>query len=126
MRHFWCGILTLILLLGICLLITGEIVRIHRPVAGFLEQAAIAGAKEEWPAARELVSKADKLWRYGHAFTAAVADHTPMDEIDSLFRRLPVLAAAEETVEFTAACRALAQKTEAMVQAHSWAWENLL
>ena len=55
---------------------------------------------------------------------AQAADHQPMEDVDSLFARLP--AYGEDPTEFSACCRELARRVRAVYEAHSLTWWNLL
>ena len=49
-----------------------------------------------------------------------------MEDIDSLFARAAVYRQQRETAEYAAVCRELARRVEAMAQAHTLRWRNLL
>jgi len=49
-----------------------------------------------------------------------------MDEIDSLFAQLEVFRQAGLWGDFSACCRRLSRLIEAMAEAHSLTWWNLL
>ena len=94
--------------------------------ADLLEQAALAALKEDWKEAKDLSARAYGQWLRHHKFSAAVADHSPMDNIDEQFVQLSVFAAGRESVDFAAACVSVSKLVEAMADAHSVAWWSIL
>ena len=85
---------------------------------------AQAAAREDWDTALLHQETAQRGWRKAWRLTAAFADHQPMEDVDSLFARLP--AYGEDAVEFSACCRELARRVRAVYEAHSLTWWNLL
>ncbi len=127
MRHrLWLGIGILTVLLGLCFGAQMIMCRIHKPIAQDLEDAAQAALAEDWDRANALFSRAERSWEKRHGLTASLADHSPMDEVDMLFAELKVFAQEQETVHFAATCRSAAQMAQAMAQAHTLTWWNLL
>lgn len=120
------GCLLLVLLLAAGLFVQWAVSSLQSPITGELTQAAQAAAREDWDTARLHQETAQRGWRRVWHLTAAFADHAPMEDVDSLFARLPAYAAQEETAEFAASCRELARRIRAMYEAHSLTWWNLL
>lgn len=120
------GILILVLLLAAGLFVQWTMVSLQAPITGELIQAAQAAAREDWATAKRHQETAQRGWGRAWRLTAAFADHQPMEDVDSLFARLPIYAAEEETAEFSAGCRELARRVKAMYEAHSLTWWNLL
>ncbi len=126
MKHFWLGvsILLVFLLLGCWVGFTMD--TMHTEVSGLLQQAAQAALAQELDTAVPLARQARAVWQQNWKKTAAVADHSPMDGIDSLFAELEVYAEAGEAPHFAACCAQLAQLVQAMGEAHTFSWWNLL
>ena len=122
MWRFLFGIGLLALLLGIGLYSAHAIDKGLEPIAITLEQASQAAA----PEAKVLLEQARGEWERRWHGTAALADHSPMDEIDSLFALLEKYADAGLTGEFAAHCSRIAQLISAVGGAHSFNWWNLL
>ena len=102
------GIVLLLVLLAGGMFTQWTMDKIQTPITQELTQAAQAGERRLWNAATLHQQTAARAWRKGWRVTAALADHMPMEDIDSLFARLPAYAAQEETAEYAAACRELA------------------
>jgi len=122
-RRFYLGtgILLAILLLG---LLTGWLMQQNQqPVAELLEQAAQA---EDLQSGVQLAQQAKEDWHKRWKAVAAVADHTPMDEIDTLFAEMDVYIREKEDVHFYACCSQLASLLRAVSEAHKLSWWNLL
>lgn len=120
------GILILVLLLAAGLFVQWTMTTLQSPITRELIQAAQAAAREDWDTAKLHQETAQRDWGRVWCLTAAFADHQPMEDVDSLFARLPVYAAEEETGEFSACCRELARRVRAMYEAHSLTWWNLM
>lgn len=126
MKRFLLGIFILALLLGGGILIHKSLQFIHTPIAEHLEQAAHAALQENWSDALDLARRASARWQQFHRFTAAFADHTPMDEVDQLFAQLPFFAQERENPHFSAICQQLSDLARAMAESHGIKWWNLL
>lgn len=126
MKRVWLGVAILAALLILSLWVQAGMVRLHAPVSRDLERAAQASLEGDWEEATRLWTQARDRWERRHDLTAAVADHSPMDELDMLFAQLSVFDSQREAVHFAATCRAAAQMAQAMYQAHSFTWWNFL
>jgi len=126
MKRLWIGILILSVLLASGGLSSWAIAGIHAPIALSLHQAEAAALSQDWPQAEQYSRAAYARWQQHWRFTAAFADHTPMDEVDGLFAELQVYCQCREAQHFAATCAHLAQLTEAMAESHSPSWWNLL
>lgn len=126
MRRLWLGVALLAILLLLGLGTTRAMDRIHPTAAGELTQAGAAALEGDWEQARSLSRSAQARWQERWHFTAGVADHGPMEEIDSLMAQLEVYARLEEEKDFAALCFQLSRLLKAMGEAHSFTWWNLL
>ncbi len=126
MKRLWIGIVILALLLAGGYLIRTALISIHTPIALDLEQAAEAALREDWATALRLARVATDRWNRYHRFTAAFADHNPMDELDGLFAQLPVYAQQRENPHFSATCKQLSFLATAIAESHRLSWWNLL
>lgn len=126
MNRLWLGIGLMAVLLAVGIGVgsymntTGEAIRTTLDSAA---ETALAGDLE---AAVTLAADAKAQWDADWHRVAAMADHAPMDEIDSLFALLENYAAAGLTGEFAAHCSRIAQLISAVGEAHSFNWWNLL
>lgn len=118
------GILTVFLVLG--LVMSAVIENASRPVSRQLEQASQSAAAGNLDAGVALAQQAKNAWHASWRGFATVADHTPMDEIDSLFAQVDAFAAAGDSTGFSAYCARLAELVEAISDAHRLSWWNLL
>lgn len=126
MRRFWLGAGLLGVLLAAGIWITMTMHRFHIPVSVKLTRAEEATREERWGDAAALLKEAEALWTKHRSFSAAVADHEPMEEIDSLFAQVRCYAALGERAECAAVCAELATLTRAMAEAHALNWWNLM
>lgn len=86
-------------------------------------QAALAGNLEDGIG---LFQRAKGRWAGAKKRIAAVADHTPMEEIDALLAETEVFAQAGDAEHFAACCARLSRLMAAVSDAHSPAMENIL
>lgn len=126
MKRFWIGICILALLLAGSAAICVGMQRVHAPIAAQLSQAAEAALSGDPESAEALFYRANARWEKYHRFTAAFADHTPMDEMDTLLEEAEVYAAAQEQPHFAAVCAHLSVLAAAIADSHTLSWWNLL
>ena len=122
-RSIFGGLLLLVLLLG-SLGAAALMENLHSPISELLEQAADLAA-EDLPGAVALARQAKAAWEKAEPLSACFADHNPMEEMNQEFARLEIFAREEESLAFAAACGSLAEKMQAMGDAHSLQWRNL-
>ncbi len=126
MRRLWLGLGILAVLLALCIGVTVSMEGIHNPIAEDLLQAAEAAQAGDWNTANALAASARTRWKKYWCFTAAVADHTPMDELDGLFAELEIYGQEQEMPHFAATCAHLHQLSRAMADSHTPSWWNLI
>lgn len=126
MKRLWIGVLILFLLLGAGIGITVFADHVHTGISDTLGQAADAALTGDWYTATELSSAARDRWDTYRKITAAIADHEPMEEIDSLFSQLEVYEKAKQAISFSACCEALSIFTKAIGESQSVSWWSLL
>lgn len=126
MKRLWVGIGLLLLLMGVGVFTAGAMKNVHTPVSQLLEQASEAALDEDWESAERLSSDAQRQWQKHWRATAAVADHEPMEEIDSLFAEITVYLRSREDVHFAASCQNLSRLVKAVGEAHTINWWNLM
>lgn len=126
MNQVRIGSFLLIFLLALGLFVQGKMEAIHRPTARLLLGASEEALQEHWDEAHDLSQQAQEAWRRRWRFSAALADHQPMEEIDGLFARLTAADHFRDTQEYAATCRELARRIQAMADAHTLHWWNLL
>lgn len=121
---FGFGILIAFLILGF---ITAEVTdNVHLPTEKLLVQAAEKTLSGDFEEAVDLGLQAKSRWDSHWNRTAAVADHSPMDEVDALFAEMEVYAKTEEKPHFAACCQELSQRIRAFADAHRFRWWNIL
>ena len=125
-KRFYLGLVFLLLLLGLGISISFAMKAIHEPVETLLAEAADLALKGEEAQALPLAQKAYDRWQKYRSFTASFADHSPMDDTDTLFQEMLVYGATGEIPHFVATCLELAVMTEAMYDAHAFSLKNLL
>lgn len=126
MKRFWIGLTVLTLLLIGGWVIKKQMDQVHLQISHTLQQASQAALAEDWPTARQLAAQAQDRWHRYHRLTAALADHTPMDELDALFAELAVFAQEQEQPHFSAICAHLATLAHSMAESHHISWWNFL
>lgn len=125
MKRCWIGaaVLAALLVAGI---VTGTMMdRIHRPVAWRLTQAAELAQAGLWDEAETEADRARQEWDDWRYFRGTLADHTPVEDAQALFAQLPVYA-REEDAHFTAICLELAERVNAIAEAHTLDWWDVL
>ncbi len=126
MKRGWLGIGLLAVLLALGIFLQFSMDQIHTHCADTLEQAAQAAENGQWERAAALADQAYQGWQKGSGLTAAVADHSPMDEVDMMYAELRVYAGEQENPHFSATCVRLAELIRAVAEAHRFTLQNLL
>ena len=125
-RRFYIGIGILITILCLGLLVSAVITDCQLPMAETLDAAAQAADAGDFRQGIALAATARESWKNHWKGVASVADHTPMDEIDSLFSEMEVYIRTEEPVHFSACCAQLSSLLRAVSDAHTLNWWNIL
>lgn len=126
MKRIYLGLGILAILLCVALLVSAVMDRLHAPIAQDLQDAALAAKNGDWESAATLAGSAADRWQHCKRFTAALADHSPMDDMEGLFAELEVYLQQREMPHFAATCRHLAYLAGAMGDNHAMSWWNLL
>lgn len=126
MKRSWIGVGLLVFLLACGLFITWQMQKIHDPMAEDLKLASDQAEAGQWENAESYVNLAKQKWDRNWGFSAAMADHEPMERINALFSQLEVCGKAREKVSFRLLCAQLQEELEAMGEAHRFIWWNLL
>lgn len=125
MKRFWQGaaLLLALLLLGIGTAVTME--TLHSRETADLTQAAAAAQAGDWTLASQKLNQSRQQWEAGWTLTAAVCDHGPMEQIDSLYAMLDIMV-KNHAPEFAGYCAQLALLTQAIGEAHQFNLRNIL
>ena len=122
----WIGVGILVLLLGIGIFFTAYTANTQDRVAGILAESREAAAVGQWEKAAGKCYQARTLWETHRKTTAAVVDHEPMEEVESLFAQLDVYLKARDPVAYCACCASLEVFARAIGESHSVSWWSLL
>jgi hypothetical protein len=125
-KEFFFGIGLLLSLLAATLMVSHWANRTHLPAEQDLAQAAQSALSGDMEQAVALALRAKERWEQSWTATAAVADQSPMDTVDSLFSQLQVYAQEGNREEFLSACAQLKALVRSMAEAQKPAWWNFL
>lgn len=95
-------------------------------IGDLLEDAAASVLEGQWQQAREEAERARRLWERKRNPGAALADHGPMEQVDSGFALLRFYAETGEQRLFAALCIDLEMRLEALEEAQKISWWNIL
>ena len=126
MKRFWVGTAVLITLLAAGIAATCLVGRTHNAIADTLQAASQKAIMGSWQEAYTLYSSAKSRWERYRQGTASVTDHTPMEEIDSLFSQADVYLKLKDPGAFSACCASLGVLTRAVGEAQAVNWWSLL
>ena len=126
MKRLWIGIglLAAIIILGFWTSCRME--DIHTSISSDLRRAAQAAQSEQWDTADRLGQATQAQWQESWDFSAILADHTLLDEIDGLFAQAEVYRKNRDAVRYAAFCARLSTAIDALQEAHRLSWRNLL
>ena len=126
MARGWLGAGVLAVCFALSLFATGAMENAHEPACDLLTQAADMTLAGNFDEAVPLAMEAKSRWEQAWNGTAVVADHSPMDDVDALFAEMVTYAESGEEPHSAACCRELAQRVEAVSEAHRFSWWNVL
>ena len=118
------GILLVFLFLGIFTAVAMD--RAMEPIQTYLQQAAQDALGSDPATGIHLAQQAKDAWFSLRSKIAAVADHTPMEEVDGLFAELEVYAQSGDMAHFSACCTRIAILSSALAEAHAFSLQTLL
>lgn len=122
--YFGIGLLTIFLILG---LVTSWVMdAVSNPISQQLSQASQEALTGDLTLGISLARQAQTDWEKAWHGIAATADHSPMDEIDSLFSQMDYHAQRRDRKDFGAYCARLSELVGAVADAHRLSWWNLL
>lgn len=124
MNRLWIGAVLLVCLLAGGLLLRYRLTGPQEVLAADLEQAAQLSLTGEPGRATDLARLSQQRWEDRVHFLAAVTDHSPIEQIQTLFAELSLLQA--EDPAFPGLCLQLAQTLHAIAEAHDLKWWSLL
>lgn len=126
MKRLWIGIALLVAILAAGLWTSHRLEEIHTSITENLDRAAQSAQQAQWAQADGFAEKAISQWQEGWHFSAALADHTFLDEIDGLFAQAEVYRKNRDAVAYAALCARLSCAIDAIQESHSLNWWNLL
>ena len=126
MKRSWFGAGLLVLLLGASALVTHFMEKIHEPLARDLVTAGEYAIAGDWDRAEALSRQVFDSWEQTETFRQCFADHTPVEEVDAGLAEVEIYLRMKEETAFAAACAETARKVQAIGQAHSLVWENVI
>lgn len=126
MNRLWLGIGLMAVLLAAGIWVGSFMDRTTAQISGALESAANTALSGDLQGATALSADAQHRWDNAWHRVAAMADHAPMDEIDSLFAQLAIYADTGTPEEFAGYCRRISRLVLAVGEAHCFSWWNLL
>lgn len=126
MKRCWFGLGLLAALLALSILTAGIMERRHSRIAQVLAQAGQAMAAENWEQGAALSRDGAAQWEQGAAFGAAMLDHEPMEEIDSLLAQVALCLEIGDGDGAAQLLTEAAARVENIARSHRWSWWNFL
>lgn len=126
MKRCWLGAGLLVLLLLSGILTARWTEDHHREIADMISQAEESMLREDWDQAVSLIRQAKGQWEKRWKLSAALTDHGPMEQVDSLFDQLDAYTRAGDWVGCSGLCAQLGKALEAIAEAQGLTWWNLL
>lgn len=125
MARFRIGAFLLAALLAVSLWGQQRMLSTHRHIAAVMRQAGEWVLVGRWELGESAAGEAMAAWQSARNFTAALADHQPLEDIESLMAQLPVRSTARDRFEYAAACADIARRIDAVAEAHVLSWSSL-
>lgn len=126
MKRFWIGAILLLVLLAMGICSTVAMGSFHRKLSRELDSISAAAMAEDWDRTQASLQQAHSYWLCHRRYVAAAASHKPIEEIDSLYSQLEIYLQRRDSMGFALCCTTLRHRTEALGEAQSINWWNLL
>ncbi len=126
MKRLWLGVVILAVLLIAGILACFLTERTHSKTGALLTEAGEHAAAGDWGQAAESFYSAKALWERTRSATAAITDHSPMEEIDRLFVQVETCLDFRNSAAFCMYCRSLSVMVQAVGEAQNVKWWGLL
>ena len=126
MKRVWFGIGLLIFFLLLGIFFSLWMTSTHEHISRHLAQACSLSQEKDMVQAGKLAQNASSLWKRYRNRIAALADHTPMEEIDGLFQELQVYLRMDEPEHFSSTCARLEVLLQSMGDSHRINWWTVL
>lgn len=126
MKRLWIGVAILLVLLVCGIGFSMGMGKLHDSIHGRLMLAAEAAGRQDMAGARQQEGEARQIWRRWRCFSASLADHEPLEQIDSLFEELELYSELQLPLDYAAACVRLAEISRSVSESHSLTWWNFL
>lgn len=126
MKRLAIGVGLLVIMLPLGIWVSGKFSAVYNPMAELLDQAGAAAQGGNWDTATARLAQAKTLWGQWHHFSAAVADHEPLEEMEAIFGELESCLQLRSTAKFAVLCRELSALAKAMAESQSISWWALL
>ena len=126
MKRLWIGIAFLALLLAAGFGISAGMDDLQNEISRQLTsacQTALAGDLEQ---ASAQANGAKEVWEQYRNLVAAVTDHEPMQEMDTLFAQLPIYYKTHSPLNFAAVCSDLSLLMQAIGENQALKWWGVL
>ena len=126
MKRLWIGIAFLALLLAAGFGISAGMDNLQNEISRQLAaacQTALAGDLEQ---ASVQANGAREVWEQYRNLVAAVTDHEPMEEMDTLFAQLPIYYETDSPLNFAAVCSDLSLLIQAIGENQALKWWGVL
>ena len=123
MKRIWLGfgVLAALIAVGVWSMFAAD--AIHGDMARQLHQAAYRTDSRQ---AFDTSQQVQRQWERYFLFTATMADHTDVDEIDALFAQMEVCRTRGDEINHALLCAALSECLTALSENHVLSWANLL
>lgn len=126
MKRLWLGVGILAVLVSLGVASTVGVGRVCEPLSQNLASAADQVQAGKWEQAVTLSQQSRARWERWHHIIAALTDHEPMDEVDSLFAALEIYARENDRIRFADCCARLSALIEAIGEAQAVYWWSIL
>ena len=126
MKRCTFALVLLGILLATSLWVTGYMDRTHGPISEAVNRAGNQAAQGQWEVALAEFTQAREDWESQRRIVAVFADHSPMEDVDALFAQLEVAGNFRDGPAFASLCAHLGEALDALGEAHSPSWWNVL
>ena len=126
MKRLWIGVAFLALLLAGGFGINAGMDNLQKEISQQLDAACQNALAGDLKQAAAQANGAREVWEQYRNLVAAVTDHEPMEEMDTLFAQLPIYYETDSPLNFAAVCSDLSLLMQAIGENQALKWWGVL
>ncbi len=126
MKYIIVSLVSLVLIVGLCILSSYCIIKAVDETSQMLEEAVLAGIDGRKDESLQIIKNASQSWKRHETFFGTVLRHDEIDNVIEEFARLESYASTEDRDDFLSNCSALIARLEHIKSMEKPSFENIM